>query len=75
MVGDVQELTSIPADYGSLIAVTTAAKYSEWAQLWFVDEIGTIRMVRVNWEKNLFLEDPVVITRNYQQGEVESDGS
>jgi len=63
-VGRVVELKYIPLDYGELEAVTTDATYPDWAQLWFSDSSGVIRMVRVNWNHKTALEDIVIIGRN-----------
>jgi len=63
-VKNVIPLMSIPLEYGSLVSVTTDARYSDWAQLWFSDETGTIKMVRVNWTKDLMVEGALVISRN-----------
>jgi hypothetical protein len=38
--------TELPAEYGRLIDVTTTPGYREdFAQLWFVDDAGTLRIV------------------------------
>jgi hypothetical protein len=57
-------LTSLPLDYGALVAVTSDARYPDWAQLWFSDEAGTIKMVRVNWTLELMVEGALIISRN-----------
>ncbi len=60
----VSQLQSIPAEYGALVSVTTLPEYSNWMQLWFQDDQGTIRMVRVQFISNLIHNDVVVIARN-----------
>lgn len=60
----VSELSSIPLDYGNLISVTTLPEYPNWMQLWFQDDQGTIRMVRVQFMANLIHNDVKVITRD-----------
>lgn len=41
----------IPAEYGDLVAVTTAPGYEKTAQLWFVKPDKTIVVVGMNLEK------------------------
>ena len=36
---------SIPAEWGKLVAVSSAPDIDNWVQLWLEDEGGTIRMV------------------------------
>ena len=57
-------LTSIPADYGELEAVTSLAEYPGWFQLWFEDEAGTIRIVRVKLFENLMHNQVKTIERS-----------
>ncbi|MCB2230856.1 hypothetical protein KQH82_09100 [bacterium] len=42
-------MATIPAEFGELEAVTTTETYPRWAQLWFQDSLGTVRMVRVQF--------------------------
>ena len=49
---DPTDLKGIPAEYGSLISVTTHAAYPGWAQLWFEDDQKTIRLVRIEFHKH-----------------------
>jgi len=63
------ELESIPADYGNLIAVTNTAQYPEWFQMWFEDEAGTIRVVRIQLFDNLIHRDTKVYPRSQPAGE------
>ena len=61
---NVSDLRGIPAEFGSLIAVTTTAAASPgWAQLWFQDDEKTIRMVRVKYTENRIAEDVIIIPR------------
>jgi len=60
----VSELQSIPAEYGALVDVTAMDEYPNWVQLWFQDDQGVIRMVRVQFIANLIHNDVKVITRN-----------
>jgi hypothetical protein len=62
---NVSDLKGIPAEFGSLIAVTTTIGTAPgWAQLWFQDDAKTIRMVRIKYTENRIAEDVVVIPRN-----------
>ena len=56
-------LAEIPASYGSLEAVTVAPEYRGWFQLWFQDEAGTIRIVRVQMVQNLMHKQVKTINR------------
>lgn len=42
-------LDSIPAAWGKLVSVTTNPAYPGWFQLWFEDEMSTVRMVTFNF--------------------------
>jgi|GEM_PF-477531 len=57
-------LTDIPAEYGELQAVTTMPEYPGWFQLWFEDEAGTIRIVRIQMAQNLIHRQVKVIPRS-----------
>ncbi|MCP4685549.1 MAG: hypothetical protein GY867_08865 [bacterium] len=59
----VANLAGLPTAYGELVSVTTAAPYPDWAQLWFVDDEGIIRMVRVQFEQKQIHNDVLVIPR------------
>jgi hypothetical protein len=59
----VSNLDGLPTAYGELVSVTTAAEYPDWAQLWFIDEEGVIRMVRVQFERKQIHNDVLVIPR------------
>jgi hypothetical protein len=58
------DLTSIPASYGNLISVTSIPAYPEWVQLWFQDNVGTIRVLRVDFTRFRMINDTRTITRN-----------
>ncbi len=58
-----EDLSAIPVSYGTLTAVTAHAQYEGWSQLWFVDEMQTIRMVRVQFHFNRIHENVLVIPR------------
>jgi len=62
------DLQSIPLEYGQLKAVTMTEQYHGWAQLWFQDDAGTIRMVRVNWATDQMLKKTLTITRTSAGG-------
>ena len=59
-----EDVSGIPAEYGTLISVTTHAQYPAWSQLWFVDDNNTIRMVRVQFHDNNINKSVLVIPRN-----------
>lgn len=59
----VSNLAGLPTAYGELVSVTTAAPYPDWAQLWFVDDEGVIRMVRVQFDLKQIHNDVLVIPR------------
>ncbi|MDX9856575.1 MAG: hypothetical protein RBT76_02170 [candidate division Zixibacteria bacterium] len=46
-------MATIPAEFGDLEAVTTTETYPRWAQLWFQDSLGTVRVVRVQFVDGL----------------------
>jgi len=58
----ISDLKGIPLDYGSLISVTTRANTPNWAELWFQDDGGTIRLARIRFPDGLS-EDVTVISR------------
>lgn len=57
-------LQSLPLEYGQLKSVTSTEQYPGWAQLWFQDDAGTIRMVRINWATDQMLTKTLTITRS-----------
>jgi len=60
----IENLNGIPASYGPLFAVTANGSHPGWAQLWFVDDQNTIRMVRVNFHSYEIKENAIAIQRN-----------
>lgn len=56
-------LQGVPLEYGNLVSVTMAAEYPGWAQLWFQDSAGTIRMVRMHWISKKMAEQTMTIPR------------
>jgi len=58
-----EALPEIPASYGDLEAVTTVPQYPGWFQMWFEDDAGTIRIVRVQIFHNQMPTDIKVIER------------
>jgi hypothetical protein len=63
-VSGVVELSNIPANYGSLVSVTTATQFPGWAQLWFQDDMGTIRMIRIQWVEEKMHEEMLILLRD-----------
>lgn len=59
-----EALPEIPASYGDLEAVTTVPEYPGWFQMWFEDDAGTIRIVRVQIFRNEMPTDIKVIERS-----------
>lgn len=59
-----EALPDIPASYGELEAVTTVPQYPGWFQMWFQDEAGTIRIVRVQIFTNQMPAEIKVINRS-----------
>jgi hypothetical protein len=59
-----KKLDGIPREYGSLVGVTANPVYHRWAQLWFQDDNGTVRVVTVGYFEQTMLENVTVITRN-----------
>jgi hypothetical protein len=60
---ELTDLSGIPAEYGELVGFTTHAAYEGWAQLWFEDDDGTIRIVRVSIANRIHT-DVLEIPRN-----------
>ena len=60
-----EPLPGIPASYGNLKAVTTISQYPGWFQMWFEDDAGTIRIVRVQIFHNKMPTDTKVIERTH----------
>ena len=59
-----EKLDGIPAEYGALVGITANPQAHEWAQLWFQDDSGTIRVVSVGFFDQKVLENVTVIPRN-----------
>jgi len=59
-----KKLNAIPTEYGSLVGVTANPEFSGWAQLWFEDDGGIIRVVSVGFDDQKIREDVTVIPRN-----------
>ena len=47
--------TSIPADWGNLVAVTASTQQAELTQLWFQDANGNIRVAVYHLRQNTLL--------------------
>ena len=45
---------TLPAQWGNLVAVTSASEYPSYVQLWFQDKDGNVYLVRYNIWKNKF---------------------
>ncbi|PWB74186.1 hypothetical protein C3F09_04330 [candidate division GN15 bacterium] len=57
------DLQSLPLEYGQLKAVTISEQYAGWAQIWFQDDAGTVRMVRINYATDQMLKNVLTIPR------------
>ncbi len=55
--------TSIPANWGNLVGVTSAANYPELVQLWFQDNSGGVRLVVFSLEENELLNSSLIPRR------------
>ena len=60
----ITDLKGIPAEYGPLFAVTANGAHPGWAQLWFLDNQGTIRMVRLDFHHYNLAANAIAIPRN-----------
>lgn len=65
----VSSVSEIPASYGSLVSVTVMQEYPGWFQLWFQDNAGTVRMVRIQALKNLMANEVKTYPRSQSAGE------
>ena len=45
---------TLPAQWGNLVAVTSASEYASYVQLWFQDKEGNVYLVGYNVLKNKF---------------------
>ena len=61
---ELKKADSIPLEYGSLVGVTANLEAPNWAQLWFEDNTGTVRVVSVGFFDNKMLKNVTVIPRN-----------
>ena len=61
---ELKTLDAIPKDYGSLISVTANPQYLQYAQLWFQDDDGTIRVVSVGFFDQKIMNTVTEIPRN-----------
>ncbi|MBD3258321.1 hypothetical protein GF377_07795 [candidate division GN15 bacterium] len=59
-----EQLSAIPAEFGELEAVTVMPEYPGWFQLWFEDEAGTVRQVRIHPDENLMHTEIHTIKRS-----------
>jgi hypothetical protein len=50
-----REATTLPADWGNLVSVTSSAMYPDLLQLWFQDSAGNVRMVVYSLPNSQFL--------------------
>ena len=57
------KLDSLPMEYGSLVGVTPNYNFPRWAQLWFEDDKGTIRIVSVGFFDQKISDTVTVIPR------------
>jgi hypothetical protein len=58
------KLDGIPTEYGDLVNVTANPQFPNWAQLWFKDDDGTVRVVSVGFFEQKILKKVIVIPRN-----------
>ena len=64
----IEAISNIPIEYGSLRGVTSTEQYPGWAQLWFQDDAGTVRMVRIKWVSKQMPPDVITIPRTGSMG-------
>jgi len=55
---------SIPARWGKLVSVSSVPGVENWAQLWFQDDEGTVRMVPYNVSDNYLSGQARIIRRD-----------
>ena len=55
---------SIPAKWGKLVSVSSTPGVENWAQLWFQDDEGNIRVVPYNVRDNYLSSQARIIHRN-----------
>jgi hypothetical protein len=56
--------SSLPAEFGDLIGVTSSADHPNWAQAWFMRSDKSIVVVWINARTGYMLEDAIVIPRS-----------
>jgi hypothetical protein len=56
-------LDSLPLAWGKLISVTSNPAYPGWFQLWFEDDMGTIRMATFNLRTGQLDQNATVFPR------------
>lgn len=61
---ELSTLDAIPKVYGSLISVTANPEFPQWAQLWFEDGDGIIRVVSVGFFDQKIMRTVTEIPRN-----------
>ena len=59
-----ENLNSIPTDYGSLVSVTVNPAFPKVFQLWFEDKDGTIRIVTIAPLEKAIFKDVIMIPRS-----------
>ena len=69
-------LKTIPAAYGHLVSVTTQPEHPGWFQLWFEDDAGAIRMVRMRVKDDLIhkIEEEIKRSGPAMTEETEDEG-
>jgi hypothetical protein len=58
------QLGELPSSYGELESVTAITEYPGWFQLWFEDDAGIIRMVRIQVFDSLMHNTILTIPRS-----------
>lgn len=64
MPTELTKTDSIPADWGKLISVSSTPGIDRWAQLWFQDDEGVIRIVAYNVRDNYLSRQARTIQRD-----------
>jgi hypothetical protein len=55
---------TIPAKWGKVVSVSSVAGQADWAQIWLLDDEGTIRIVPYNVSANYLSSQARVIRRD-----------
>ena len=63
-VEELPRADSIPKEWGKLLSVSSIPGVEKWAQLWFEDDEGDIRLVPYNVESNYLSKQARVIRRD-----------